>query len=153
MRFFIALSLIRILLPHSLQAQVEEREARKEIKKLDRLKAEVEALLEEKRKVLQKIKEESEKLKKEREALEKLIEEARAERYKKLAKVFEKMDPELAGQKISKFTDPKEAAYIIYNMKERKAGQVMNYIDPEMVDKIVRILTDIKLKDRNRSSP
>jgi flagellar motility protein MotE (MotC chaperone) len=64
------------------------------------------------------------------------------------------MDPELAGQKISKFTDPKEAAYIIYNMKERKAGAVMNYIDPEVVDKIVKILTDIKLKGkRTTNSP
>jgi len=144
MRFFIALSLISILIPTSLQAQVEVKEAKKEIEKLEKLKAEVEKLLEEKRKILQQIKEERERLKKERENLEKLINEVKAERYKKLAKVFEKMDPEMAGQKISKFTDPKEAAYIIYNMKERKAGAVMNYIDPQVVDKIVKILTDIK---------
>jgi len=154
MRFFIALSLISALIPTSLQAQVEVKEAKKEIEKLEKLKAEVEKLLEEKKKILQQIKEEREKLRKEREALEKLIKEAKAERYKKLAKVFEKMDPELAGQKISKFTDPKEAAYIIYNMKERKAGAVMNYIDPEVVDKIVKILTDIKLKGkRTTNSP
>ena len=153
MRFFIVLSLISILIPCSLQAQVEEKEARKEIEKLEKLKAEVEALLEEKRKVLHEIREEREKLKKEREALEKLIKEVEAERYKELAKVFEKMDPELAGQKLSKLTDPKEAAYIIYNMKERKAGQVMNYVDPEMVDRIVRILTDIKFKNKKAVSP
>ena len=88
MRFFIVLSLISILIPCSLQAQVEEKEARKEIEKLEKLKAEVEALLEEKRKVLHEIREEREKLKKEREALEKLIKEVEAERYKKLAKVF-----------------------------------------------------------------
>ena len=149
MRFLIALSLISFIFPCSLYAQVEEKEARKEIQKLEKLKAEVERLLEEKKKVLQKIREEREHLKREREELEKLLKEAKAERYKKLAKVFEKMDPELAGQKISKFSDPKEAAYIIYNMKERKAGVVMNYVDPEMVNKIVKILTAIKPKNVN----
>jgi len=44
--------------------------------------------------------------------------------------------------------DPKKAAYIIYNMKPRLAGEVMNYVDPEMVDKIVKILTDLKKKKK-----
>ena len=125
---------------------IYKKEIKIEIEKLKKLRVEVEKKIKEDEKLLQKIKEEREKLKKEREAFEKYIKQVESERYKKLAKVFEKMDPELAGDKLSKMKDPKIAAYIIYNMKERKAGEVLNYVDPKMVDKITKILTDIKQK-------
>ncbi len=125
---------------------IYKKEIKIEIEKLRKLRVEVEKKIKEDEKLLQKIKEERKKLKKEREAFEKYIKLVESERYKKLAKVFEKMDPELAGEKISKMKDPKIAAYIIYNMKERKAGEVLNYVDPKMVDKITKILTDIKRK-------
>ena len=54
------------------------------------------------------------------------------------------MDPELAGEKISKIQDPRRAALIVYNMKERSAGAALNYVDPKRVSEIVRILTEIK---------
>ncbi|WP_456455811.1 MotE family protein [Thermovibrio sp.] len=126
------------------QELLTEKEVKTEIERLKELQKEVEKEIKSKEELLKKIEEEREKLKKEREELEKRVEEVKAERYKKLAQVFEKMDPELAGQKISALTDPKEAAYIIYNMKPRKAGEVMNYVNPQMVDKIVKILTQIK---------
>jgi len=115
-----------------------------ELEKLKKIREEVEKKIEEDKKILQKIKEEREKLKKEREDFERYIKQVESERYKKLAKVFEKMEPELAGEKISKMKNPKTAAYIIYNMKERKAGEVMNYVDPKMVNKILKILTQLK---------
>ncbi|MEO2068768.1 MAG: hypothetical protein ABGX27_04575 [Desulfurobacteriaceae bacterium] len=136
--------------------EIERKEAKKEIARLEKLKKEVEKLLEEKKAILKKIEEERENLKKEREEFEKRIKEIEKERYKKLAKVFEKMDPELAGQKISAFSDPKKAAYILYNMKPRAAGEVLNYVDPPMVDKIVKILTEIRKqakKSQELSSP
>ncbi len=125
-------------------SSVYKEEIKIEIEKLKKLRKEVEKKIEEDKKILEKIKEERKKLQKEREEFEKYIKQVEAERYKKLAKIFEKMDPELAGEKISKMKDPKTAAFIIYNMKDRKAGEVMNYVDPAMVNKITRIITDIK---------
>ena len=127
---------------------IYKKEIKIEIEKLKRLRIEVEKKIKEDQKLLQKIKEEREKLRKEREEFEKFIKQVESERYKKLAKVFEKMDPELAGDKLSKMKDPKIAAYIIYNMKDRKAGEILNYVDPKMVDKITKILTDIKRKNK-----
>ncbi len=138
---------VAVLFSFQVQAQeVERQEARKEILKLEELRKEIKSLIEEKKRLLEEIKKEREALKREKEELIRLQKKMEGERYKKLAKVFEKMDPELAGQKISKLSDPKEAAYIIYNMKERKAGEVLNYVDPEMVNKIVKILATVKAK-------
>ena len=57
------------------------------------------------------------------------------------------MEPEIAGEKISNMEDPKKAAYIIYNMKESKAGEVLNYVSPDMVNQITKILTQLKKED------
>ncbi|WP_457642232.1 hypothetical protein [Persephonella sp.] len=119
-------------------------EIQKEIEKLTKLREEIKKLIEEKKAILKQIKEEEKKLEEKKKEISKLVKKAEEDRYKRLAKVFEKMDPEMAGEKISKMTDPKKAAYIIYNMKERLAGEVMNYINPEMVDKIIKILTELK---------
>ena len=145
MRFLIAALTLSLIVPAAVgQEQVEKKETQKEIQKLLKLKKEVEALLEEKRQLLKKIEEEKKALEKAREEFRKEVEKARSERYKKLAQIFSKMDPEMAGQKISAMTDPKEAAFIIYNMKSRTAGEVMNYVDPKMVDRIVQILTKLR---------
>ncbi len=127
-------------------SSIYKEEIKTEIEKLTKLRIEIEKKIKEDKEILKKIKEERKKLKKEREAFEKFIKEIEQERYKKLAKIFEKMDPELAGEKLSKMKDPKVAAYILYNMKDRKAGEVLNYVDPKMVNKITIILTDIKKK-------
>ncbi|ACO04596.1 MULTISPECIES: hypothetical protein [Persephonella] len=124
--------------------QAEKIEIQKEIERLSKLREEIRKLLEEKKKILKQIEEREKALIKREENIKKILKKAEEDRYKKLAKVFEKMDPEMAGEKISKMTDPVKAAYIIYNMKDRLAGEVMNYVDPEMVDKITKILTDLK---------
>ncbi len=145
MRFLIAVLTLSLLVPGALgQEKVEKKETKKEIERLLALKKEVESLIKKNQEILKKIEEEREKLKQERKAFQEEIERARSERYKKLAKIFSKMDPEMAGQKISEMSDPKEAALIIYNMKSRIAGEIMNYVDPKMVDKIVKILTSLK---------
>ncbi|WP_163328070.1 magnesium transporter MgtE N-terminal domain-containing protein [Desulfurobacterium thermolithotrophum] len=145
MRFLVTLVLFSFISSLSAWGQgIEKHEAQKEIERLKKLKVEVQRLLEEKKNLLKKIEEEKKQLEEEKKAFEKKIKEIESERYKKLAQIFEKMDPEMAGQKLSKFSDPKEAAYIIYNMKSRKAGNVLNYVDPEMVNKIVEILTKVK---------
>ena len=152
-RFFtVALILNLTALPQAQgQEKVESQEVKREIERLNAVKAQVEALIKKNKELLRQIREERELLKRDREELERRIKEAEAQRYKKLAKVFEKMEPELAGQKISKMSSPKDAAYIIYNMKERKAGEVLNYVEPEMVNKIVKILTDIKTSSGDKS--
>ena len=124
--------------------QVEKKEIQKEIKRLEKLKKEVSNLIQENKKLLAEIKKNKEELEKEKKAFEEYKKQVEAERYKKLAKVFEKMESELAGEKISKMEDPKKAAYILYNIKERKAGDILNYVDPKMVSKIVKILTELK---------
>jgi flagellar motility protein MotE (MotC chaperone) len=154
-RFFTAVATVSLLLqPASAQEKVEVKEAKKEIERLVKLREEVKRLINENKELLKKIEEEREKLRREREEFEKRVKEVESERYKKLAQVFSKMDPELAGQKISAFSDPKEAAYILYNMKSRKAGEILNYVDPKVVDEIVRILTSIRgSSDGGKSSP
>jgi len=152
MRFLVAVLTLSLLIPGALgQERVEKKETKKEIEKLLSLKKEVSSLIKKNQKLLKKIEEERKKLQKEREEFQKEIEEAKSERYKKLARIFSKMDPEMAGQKISAMTDPKEAAYIIYNMKSRVAGEIMNYVDPQMVNKIVNILTKIKVPSGGKS--
>jgi flagellar motility protein MotE (MotC chaperone) len=125
-------------------AQVEKKEVDKEIQRLTKLKKEVQQLIKKNNELLAKLKEQEKRLDKKRKDFENFLKKAEKDRYKKLAKVFEKMDPELAGEKISKIKDPRRAAYIIYNMKERSAGATLNYVDPERVSEIVRILTEIK---------
>ncbi len=125
-------------------AQVEKKEIDKEIQRLTKLKNEVQELIKKNNELLAKLKEQEKKLDKKKKEFEKFLKEAEKDRYKKLAKVFEKMDPELAGEKISKIQDPKKAAYIVYNMKERSAGAALNYVDPQRVSEIVSILTEIK---------
>ena len=152
MRFLVAVLTLSLLIPGALgQERVEKKETKKEIEKLLSLKKEVSSLIKKNQQLLKKIEEERKKLQKEREEFQKEIEEAKSERYKKLARIFSKMDPEMAGQKISAMTDPKEAAYIIYNMKSRVAGEIMNYVDPQMVNKIVNILTKIKVPSGGKS--
>ena len=143
-RFFTVLAAISLFLNAGAQEKVELKEARKEIERLTKLREEVKSLIEKNRELLKKIEEERAALKREREEFEKRVKEVESERYRKLAQFFEKMEPELAGQKISQFTDPKEAAYILYNMKPRKAGEILNYTDPKMVNQIVKILTSLK---------
>ncbi len=144
MKSFYTVLLTVLLTFNCASAQVTEKEAKREVEKLLKLKKEIELLIKEKEELLKKIEAEREKLRKEREEFEKRVKEVEEERFKKLARVFEKMDPELAGDKISNMKNPREAAYIIYNMKERKAGEVLNYVKPEMVNRIVEILTELK---------
>ena len=124
-------------------------EIEREIKKLEDLRNEIRNLIKQNEKILIKIKEERKKLTEEKKQLEKFEKKLKEERYKKLAKVFEKAvdeDPELAAERISNIKDPIEAAYIIYNMKESKAGILMDYVDPKMADKIVRIIAKLRKK-------
>ena len=129
-------------------AQPEKKEIEKEIQKLQKLREEIKQLIKKKEETLKQIEEQRKKLAKEKQQLEKLEKEILDKRYKKLAKVFEKMDPELAGEKISNMEDPKKAAYIIYNMKESKAGAVLDNVSPDMVNQIVQILTQLKKKEK-----
>ncbi len=129
-------------------AQADKTEIQKEIQKLEKLRKEISQLISKNQQILQKIKEERKKLEEEKKSLENYLKEAENQRYKKLAKIFEKMEPELAGEKISNMEDPKKAAYIIYNMKPSKAGEVLNYVSPDMVNQITKILTTIKLSKK-----
>lgn len=145
MRFLVAVLVLSFLSPAFGQEQVAKKEVQKEIQKLLELKKQLESLLEEKQELLKRIEEEREKLKEEKEEFQREVQEVQSDRYKKLAEIFSKMDPEMAGQKISAMSDPKEAAYILYNMKSRIAGEVMNYVDPKMVNRIVNILVNLKV--------
>ncbi len=125
-------------------ADAQQKEIQKELRRLEKLKAYIDEKLAADQKVLERIQ-------KERAALEKLkrsLDEERKKiddvRYKKLAKAFENMDPEYAGEKLSKMEDPVIAAYILYNMNPRKAGEALNYVDPQAVSNITKIL--IKLR-------
>ncbi|WP_457639060.1 hypothetical protein [Persephonella sp.] len=130
-------------------------EIQREIQRLEKLRKEVKQLIQKNEKLLSKIEEERKKLEEEKKKLEELEKKIQSDRYKKLAKVFEKAvdeDPELAAERISKMKDPVKAAYIIYNMKESKAGILMDYVDPKMADKIVRIIAQIKKSQENKSN-
>jgi len=129
-------------------------ELNKEIEKLEKLRKEIKKLIEKNRQILTRIEEEKKLLEKEKKELEKLKKEMISQRYKKLAKVFEKAvdeDPELAAERISKMKNPQKAAYIIYNMKESKAGILMDYIDPKMADEIVRVIVQIKKQNKKNN--
>ena len=90
-------------------------------------------------------------LEKLRQELQKEIQEINNMRYKKLAKDFENMDPEYAGEKLSKIEDPVIAAYILYNMNSRKAGEALNYIDPAALSTITKILIKLQRNDQKSS--
>lgn len=138
MRFLIGI----LFLISSSFAQVEE--LKKEAEKLKQIRDEIKATYQKNEALLEQIRKERQTL----ELLKKEIEESKKkiqdERYKKLAKVFEKMDPEMAGQKLSKMESAEDAAYIIFNMNEKKAAAVLDNTDPIMVSKIVKILTRLK---------
>jgi len=122
-------------------------EIQREIQRLEKLREEIKALISKNQEILEKIESEKKKLAEERKKLLEETKKIQNERYKKLAKVFEKAvdeDPELAAERMSKIKDPVKAAYILYNMKESKAGILMDYIDPKMADKIVKIISQIK---------
>ncbi|WP_028950674.1 MotE family protein [Sulfurihydrogenibium subterraneum] len=122
----------------------QEKEIKTELDKLIKVRNEIKEMYEKNQALLNQIKKEKEDL----ENLKKQIEESRKkineERYKKLAKIFEKMDPELAGEKFSKMESAEDAAYILYNMNEKKAAAILNNTDPVMVNKIVKILSGLK---------
>lgn len=138
MRFLIGI----LFLISSSYAQVEE--LKKEAEKLRQIRDEIKATYQKNEALLEQIRKEKQAL----ELLKKEIEDSKKkiqdERYKKLAKVFEKMDPEMAGQKLSKMESAEDAAYIIFNMNEKKAAAVLDNTDPVMVSKIVKILTRLK---------
>ena len=144
MRFLLAGALIILMSVSAFSSDLERREIEKEIERLEALKKEIVLLKGKNEELLKQIREERRKLQEERLSFEERIKEVRSERYRRLGKVFEKMEPEMAGQKLSKMKDPKEAAYIILNMKERAAGSALNYVDPKRVSEIVKILTQIK---------
>jgi len=143
MRFLIGI----LFLISSSFAQVEE--LKKEAEKLKQIRDEIKATYQKNEALLEQIKKEKQAL----ELLKKEIEESKKkiqdERYKKLAKVFEKMDPEMAGQKLSKMESAEDAAYIIFNMNEKKAAAVLDNTNPIMVSKIVKILTRLKEENNN----
>lgn len=122
----------------------QEKEIKTELDKLIKVRNEIKEMYEKNQALLNQIKKEKEEL----ENLKKQIEESKKkiseERYKKLAKIFEKMDPELAGEKFSKMESAEDAAYILYNMNEKKAAAILNNTDPVMVNKIVKILSGLK---------
>lgn len=136
--------IINNLLLANLFADAQTKEIEKEIKKLEKLKSSIEKEIKKKSELLKKIKKERKELQAEKDSLNKLKEEIKQDRYKSLAKAFSAMDPEMAGEKLSKIEDPKKAAYILYNMKSRQAGAALNYVDPKRVSQIVKILTDLK---------
>ncbi len=100
--------------------------------------------LERNKAILAKIEKEKKALQDLNQTLAKQIEQIKSTRYKKLAKDFESMDPEYAGEKLSKLKDPKIAAFILYNMNPRKAGEALNYVEPKMVSRITSILTQLE---------
>ncbi len=132
-----------LLLANLLLAQTECKEIESELKRLQNLRDQINAMLKQNTQILDQIKQERASLERLKQKLAKEQEEIKKDRYKKLAKDFANMDPEAAGDKLSKL-DPKIAAYILLNMNSRKAGEALNYTDPVMVSKITKILTELK---------
>jgi len=126
------------------QASTQTREIENDIRRLSTLQERLTKTIEKNRALVTSLKKEREALAQESAAFEKRVADEKSSRYQSLAKVFEKMEPELAGEKLSKIKDPKDAALIIYNMKTRLAGAAMNYVDPRRASSIVTILTDVK---------
>ncbi|MEZ0323956.1 MAG: hypothetical protein ABWJ98_06590 [Hydrogenothermaceae bacterium] len=126
--------------------QVEE--LKKEADRLEKLRNEIKSEYSKNQEILKQIKEEKQKLEQLKKEIEEQSKKIKEERYKKLAKIFEKMDPEEAGKKISKAENPEEIAFILYNMNEKKAAAILNNTDPEMVNKILKYLTLIKSQSK-----
>ncbi len=126
----------------------ECKEISKELRKLQELKNFIEAKIAKNRKLLKKINEQKKALQELNATIHKQITKIRTTRFKKLAKDFESMDPEYAGEKLSKIEDPKIAAYILYNMNSRKAGEALNYVEPKSLSTIVKILTQLKKDEK-----
>ncbi|MRJ02195.1 MAG: hypothetical protein GXO19_04000 [Epsilonproteobacteria bacterium] len=135
---------VSLLLVSALSAQNPCREIEKEVERLQKMRSTIQRRLQENREILRKIEEEKRELEEFKKEIEREQKEIQKERYKKLAKDFESMEPEMAGEKFSNMDNPKIAAYILYNMNSRKAGDALNYVDPKMVNKIVKILTELK---------
>lgn len=150
MRYLLVNFLIANILSSPLFAQAEKKEIEIEIKRLESLKKEVEEKIRKNEELLEKIKQEQEKLEIARKNLEKIQKELNKERFKKLAKAFEGMEPEMAGEKLSKLDDPAKAAYILYNMKAKSAGEALNFVDPKRVSEIVKILTELKKENEKK---
>ncbi len=129
---------------NSLSAQTECKEIKKEIEKLEKLQKKIEERIKKNEEILASIKKEKEELEVFKKRLDEEILKLQSERFKRLAKDFESMDPEFAGEKLSMMEDAKIAAYILYNMNPRKAGEALNYVSPKMVSKISKILTQLK---------
>ncbi len=134
----------------SASAQTEIKEIEKEMQKLKTLQKQLKKEIEKKKKILGQIIEERKRLEDFKKTIDKQIKDIQSKRYKKLAKDFENMDPEYAGEKLSKFKDPKIAAYILYNMKSKKAGEALNYVEPEQLNKIAKILTQLKNNEKSK---
>ncbi len=128
-------------------ADTVQKEIDKELQKLAKLKMVIEKKIAKNKKILASIEQEKKSLEQLKRSIDKQIKEIQVRRYKKLAKGFESMDPEYAGEKLSKI-DPKIAAYILYNMNSRKAGEALNYITPESVGEITKILTQLRRNEQ-----
>ncbi|BCD68373.1 MotE family protein [Nitratiruptor sp. YY09-18] len=148
MRTFYAKILLILSLSSLLFANVQKKELQKELQRLEKLHAIIKEKLEQNRQVLQKIQEEKAALQKLKKELENEKKAINNERFKKLAKDFENMDPEYAGEKLSKMQDPHIAAYILYNMNSRKAGEALNFVEPEALNKITKILIHLRNNDK-----
>lgn len=122
----------------------QEKEIKAELEKLIKARNEIKETYQKNQALLEQIKREKEELEKLKKQIEESQKKVSEERYKKLAKIFEKMDPELAGEKFSKMESAEDAAYILYNMNEKKAAAILNNTDPVMVNKIVKILSGLK---------
>lgn len=127
---------------------VKEREIRIELKQLEQLKSIIEKKIAQNKKILQTIETKKHELEQLKQKIDKQIQEIQNKRFKKLAKDFENMDPEYAGAKLSKLSDPKIAAFILYNMNPRKAGEALNYVEPKALNKITKILVQLKKNDK-----
>ncbi len=119
-------------------------EIQKQIQILEKLKTELENLIKKKEQVLKQYNKTLQELKKERIELLNLEKKLKEDRYKKLAKAFEKMDPEQAANLINNM-DPKLLAYILYNMKPAKAGEILQYADPTKVNIILKKMITLGL--------
>lgn len=128
----------------SLFGDAQLREIQKELQKLQALRQQLQADISKNEKLLAKIEEEKKSLQDLNASINEQIKQIQSERFKKLAKDFESMDPEYAGEKLSKMKDPTIAAYILFNMNSRKAGEALNYVDPDMLSRITAILTKLK---------
>ena len=133
-----------LIAANALHAQTEKKEIQKELEKLKKMQQILKKQIDEKKALLAKIEAQKKQLQQMKKELEEQIKTIQSQRFKKLAKDFEGMDPEYAGEKLSKIKDPKIAAYILYNMKSKAAGEALNYVDPEAVNKIAVILTKLK---------